>query len=128
MLANDRDDPSNDLVTPGISDFQQASRRIELCAPRARIREGRAQVSIAGWVYDSTLLECFAYDIHYRQGVSVGTLEELVGCALLTALENEDLRKERLKQRKPTAAKRTTHLPSVDVTIDILFVDIARGA
>ena len=76
MLANDYDDPSNDLVTPGISDFQQTSRRIELCAPRARIREGHAQVSITGWVYDSTLLECFAYDIYYRQGVSVGTLEE----------------------------------------------------
>ena len=76
MLANDYDDPSNDLVTPGISDFQQASRRIELCAPRARIREGHAQVSITGWVHDSTLLECFAYDIYYRQGVSVGTSEE----------------------------------------------------
>jgi len=127
VLANDRDDASNDLVTPGISDFQQTSRRIELCAPRARVREGHAQVSITGRVYDSTLLECFAYDIYYRQGVSVGKLEE-VGYALLTALENEDLRKERLKQRKLTPAKGITHLPSVDVAIDILFVDIARGA
>jgi len=128
VLANDYDDPSNDLVTAGISDFQQTSRRIDLCAPRARIRKGHAQVSITGRVYDSTLLECFAYDIYYRQGVSVGTSEEPIEYALLTALENEDLRKERLKQRKPTAAKRITHLPSVDVAIDILFVDIARGA
>jgi hypothetical protein len=35
VLANNYDDPSDHFVTPGISDFQQPSRRIELCAPRA---------------------------------------------------------------------------------------------
>ena len=89
---------------------------------------GHTQVSITGWVHDSTLLECFVYDIYYRQGVSVGTSEELIKYALLTALKNEDLRKERLKTKKTQAAKRITHLPSVDVAINILFVDVARGA
>jgi len=35
VLANNYNDTSDHFVTSGISDFQQPSRRIELCAPRA---------------------------------------------------------------------------------------------
>ena len=96
MLANNCDDPSNNFVTPGISDFKQTSRRIEVCAPRARIGEGDAKTSITARMDNSPLFECFTYYINY-QSVSVKALGEAVG-TLLTALKNEDLRKERLKQ------------------------------
>ena len=99
MLANDHDYPSDHLMTPGVSDFQQASGRIELCAPRARIGDGHVHISITGWMYDRALLESFAYDIYYNQGISVGTLEEPLGWVLLTALEDEDLREERFKKK-----------------------------
>ena len=70
MLANDYDDPSNDLVTPGVSDFQQASRRIELCTPRARIGESKAKAPVTScWMDDRPLLECFTYYINYHESV-----------------------------------------------------------
>jgi hypothetical protein len=95
VLANNYDDPSDNFMTPGISDFQQTSRRIELCAPRARVGEGDAKTSITGRVDDRPLFERFTYYINC-QIVSVEALGEPVGM-LLTALKNEDLRKERLK-------------------------------
>lgn len=96
MLANNYDDSSDNFVTPGISDFQQTSRRIEVCAPRTRIREGDANTSITARMDDGPLFECFTYHINY-QSVSVEALGE-ADCTLLTALKNEDLRKERLEQ------------------------------
>ena len=76
MLADNCDDQLDNLVTPGIGDFQQTSCRIELCAPRARIWEGHTQISIAGRMNDRALFECFTNDIYYHQTISVGTLEE----------------------------------------------------
>jgi len=35
VLANNYDDPPDNFVTAGISDFQQPTRRVELCTPRA---------------------------------------------------------------------------------------------
>jgi hypothetical protein len=75
---------------------------------------------------DCPLFECFTYYVNY-QSVSVDALEEPVG-TLLTALENEDLRKERLKQINCMADSRFAHLPSMDVAIDVLLMNIARGA
>jgi hypothetical protein len=77
-------------------------------------------------VDDCPLFECFTYYVNY-QSVSVDALGEPVG-TLLTALENEDLRKERLKQINYMADSGFAHLPSVDVAIDILLMNIARGA
>jgi hypothetical protein len=67
VLANYCDDPSNNLVTSGISDFQQTSRRIEVCAPRARIGEGDAKTSITAWMDNCPLFECFTYYINYQR-------------------------------------------------------------
>ena len=72
------------------------------------------------------MFECFTYYVNYRS-VSVEALEEPAS-KLLTALENEDLRKERLKQINCMTDSGFAHLPSVDVAIDILFVNIARSA
>jgi hypothetical protein len=94
VLADDHDYPADHLMTPGVSDFQQASGRIELCAPGARIGDGHAHISITGWMYDRALFEGFAYDIYYHRGISVAMVEEPLGCVLLTTLKNEDLRKE----------------------------------
>ena len=74
---------------------------------------------------DCPLFECFTYYVDY-QSVSVDALGEPVG-TLLTALENEDLRKERLKQINCMPNSGFAYLPSMDVAIDILLVNIARG-
>ena len=69
MLANDYDYPSDNLVTPGVGNFQQASRRIELCAPRARIGEAKAKTPVTSWMNDRPLLKCFTYYIDCNESV-----------------------------------------------------------
>lgn len=125
MLANDYDDPSDNLVTPGISDFQQTGRRIELCAPWARIGEGDVKTSITGWVNDCPLLECLTYYINYQQRVSyqwVGRTNEVwyLRHSKMKIYEIKDLNKKKTPTRDGL-----TYLPSMDVAINILFVDIA---
>jgi hypothetical protein len=126
VLANDYDDPLDSFMTPGISDFQQTTRRIELCVLRARIGEGGAVASITGSVDNCQSFECFTYYTNCHS-VSVEALGEPVSTPL-TALKNEDLRKKRILKMKCTADGGFAHLPSMDVPIDIFLVDVVRGA